>query len=351
MDFGIFFQLPAWPDQSTADRYAATLDEIVLAEELGFSTAWMAELHFEARYGTLPSPMLMATAAAMRTSRIHVGTAVTLLPLHDPVRAAEEAAMLDILSNGRLELGIGRGGFKDHYEGYGISIEERDGRFAEAYEVLKLAWADKPLTFQGEFYQYDEVNVTPKPLQGTNIPLWMAANSDESIARAAEYRLPVFLASMTAAPEQLTSRSETYRRMRAEAADDDGAAKIGMLLPIHVALSGEQARAEVEHSYMSYFEVVGAVASSGGRVSSDPSTIPPLARVFQDISFGRALDEMVAVGSPDEVIEKIRYYERLYSFTQILCWFTFGGRTPQAQVEASMRLFAEAVRPALQAPA
>lgn len=109
MEFGLFYQLPAWPGQEPRQRYQETLDQITLGDELGFDVAWLAEMHFVPEFSILPSPVVVGAAVAMRTRRIRIGIGVTLLPLHDPLRAAEDAATLDLLSNGRLEYGIGRG--------------------------------------------------------------------------------------------------------------------------------------------------------------------------------------------------------------------------------------------------
>ncbi len=102
MEYGLFYQLPLWPDQDSARRHEETLAQIELGEALGFDVAWLAELHFIARYSVMPAPSLLVAAAAQRTSRIRLGIGVNLLPLHDPIRAAETGAVLDILTGGRL---------------------------------------------------------------------------------------------------------------------------------------------------------------------------------------------------------------------------------------------------------
>ena len=109
MKFGLFYQLPCAATQQAETRYQETIEQIVYAEELGFDTAWLAELHFNASFSVMPAPLMVAAAAAQRTTRIRLGTAVLLLPLHHPLRVAEEAAVVDLLSHGRVELGVGRG--------------------------------------------------------------------------------------------------------------------------------------------------------------------------------------------------------------------------------------------------
>ena len=231
MEIGLFFQLPAWPEQRPGDRYEDTLRQIELGDRLGFATAWLAELHFEASRGVMPSPFLVAAAAAQRTQRIGLGTAVVLLPLHDPLRLAEETAMLDHLSRGRLRLGIGRGHGRRQYAGFGVDVGERGSRFAEALEVMQRAWGPEPLTFRGRHFHYDGVTAVPKPLQQPHPPLLMAANSDDSVETAIDLEIPVMMATVTATPEQLEARSRRYRSALPDAPERD----VALLVPIHVA--------------------------------------------------------------------------------------------------------------------
>ena len=173
MEIGLFFQLPVWPEQRADDRYEETLRQIELADSLGFHVAWLAELHFEANYGVMPSPFLVAAAATQRTSRIGIGTAVSLLPLHDPLRLAEETAMLDQLSRGRLRLGVGRGSIPQHYAGFGRELTERQSRFEESLEIVRRAWGPEAFSFAGAHFNYENVNVVPKPFQQPHPPLLM----------------------------------------------------------------------------------------------------------------------------------------------------------------------------------
>src|SRR5881275_2682773 len=122
MRFGFFDQLPCADSQSESQRYQDILAQVVLGDELGFNTVWLGELHFGRNSSILACPLMALAAAAQRTKRIRLGTAVTLLPLHNPVKIAEEAAIADILSDGRLEFGVGRG-ISRHYAHYGIPPE------------------------------------------------------------------------------------------------------------------------------------------------------------------------------------------------------------------------------------
>src|SRR5216683_5898528 len=124
MKFGLFYQLPCAPEQSEPMRYSETVEQIILADEIGFDIAWLAELHFFRPFSIMPAPLIVATAIAQRTRRIRLGTGVSLLPFHHPLRVAEEAAVADILTGGRLELGVGRGTIAVHFRGYGVNRDE-----------------------------------------------------------------------------------------------------------------------------------------------------------------------------------------------------------------------------------
>ena len=123
MNFGVFYQLPCAEDQSPAQRYQDTIAQVQLADQLGFDAAWLAELHFNQRFSVMPAPTVIGAAMAQTTSRIRIGTAVHLVPLHQPIRLAEEAAALDVLSGGRSIFGIGRGAIPTHFQGYAVDQE------------------------------------------------------------------------------------------------------------------------------------------------------------------------------------------------------------------------------------
>ena len=135
MRFGFFDQLPCASGFSERQRYRDFIAQIELGDELGFDTAWLGEIHFSRAFSILADPLMVLAAAAQRTTRIRLGTAVTLLPLHNPIKIAEEAATADILSDGRLEFGVGRD-VAYQYRGYGIPQEESHERFEEALDFI-----------------------------------------------------------------------------------------------------------------------------------------------------------------------------------------------------------------------
>ena len=171
LEFGLFFQLPQADGQDVPSRYRDTIAQIVEADRIGWDAAWLAEMHFVREFSVLPSPMVAMAAAAAQTEHIRLGTGVALLPLVDPIRAAEDAATVDIISNGRLEYGVGRGAIGEHFAGFNVNMSDRAARFDEALAIIQQAWSDDPVNFKGEHFRYTNVQVVPKPIQRPGPPL------------------------------------------------------------------------------------------------------------------------------------------------------------------------------------
>ena len=166
MDFEIKYDLrnPAAWRKPWADVYAHFLDQVVWADDNGFDTVMLHEHHFSDD-GYLPSPFTAAAAIAARTRRIRIRLALVLLPLKHPVQVAEDAAVLDIISGGRLEVVVGAGYVPGEFEGYGISIKQRPSRMEEAVEIIKRCWSEEEFSHTGKHWTLRNVRVMPKPLQ------------------------------------------------------------------------------------------------------------------------------------------------------------------------------------------
>ena len=143
MKFDIFYQLPEAANQITTERYRELIAEAAEADRLGFNTVWLAEVHFAPRFSVMPTPLLLLAAIAERTTNIRLGMAVNLMPLHHPIRLAEEVATLDVLSGGRVEFGAGRGAFPLNYRGYGVDMADSRKLFEDGLESIKTAWTQK----------------------------------------------------------------------------------------------------------------------------------------------------------------------------------------------------------------
>ena len=341
-EFGLFFQLPQADGQDVPQRYRDTIAQIVHADRIGFDAAWLAEMHFVREFSVLPSPMVAMAAAAAQTESIRLGTGVALLPLVDPIRAAEDAATLDIISNGRLEYGIGRGAISEHFAGFNVNMSDRAARFDEALSVIQQAWSDDPVNFEGEHFNYRDVQVVPKPVQRPGPPLRMAANSDESFIRAANEDWRVFASPITAFEEDLDNRFTAYHGARPHASATDA----GLLLPVYVHESSETAKEEARESLLSYFKVVTDTGIRGWlRRGGNLDDMPPLLKRNREASYDDIVDTMCAIGNPDEVTAKLTGLGATYGVGHFLTWCNAGGVIPHDQVTRSMSLFMKECAP------
>ena len=333
MEFGLFYQLSCADGQSVSARYDDTIAQARLADELGFDTVWLAELHFNRRFSVMPSPLLMASAIAATTKRIKIGTAVNLVPLHHPIRLAEETATLDILSHGRAVFGIGRGANPRHFEGYGVDIDEGRSGFQEAVELVLKAWTTDELFYQGKHYQVDGIQVEPKPYQKPHPPVYVAAESPDTFSMVGSMGHSVLLAPMIATSEVTLAGLHEYWRSLTGGAPDPTRGKVTVSVPTFVAESDRKARAAFEASIDNYLDTLRA--SSRGWVKERS----------MKLSYERINDEFAAIGDPEHCVAKLQEVKEIYQAQEIMCWFNMGGLVPEVDVEKSMRLFAEEVMP------
>ena len=171
---------------SMTEVYDATIAQAELADQLGFDHVWFTEHHF-LEDGYLPAFQPLAGAIAARTERIRISTDIALMPLYHPIRLAEELAILDHISHGRIELGIGMGYVPEEFKAFGVPLKNRVSMTEEGIDILRLAWAAEPFSYHGKRYQLDDVNVFPKPVQPGGPPLWIAAMSTPGAMRAARF--------------------------------------------------------------------------------------------------------------------------------------------------------------------
>jgi alkanesulfonate monooxygenase SsuD/methylene tetrahydromethanopterin reductase-like flavin-dependent oxidoreductase (luciferase family) len=186
MNFGftLFFRNPPPAKVSFAELYRKEIELAVAAEELGYDTVWLTEHHF-VDDGYSPSLLPIAAAIAARTKKIRIGTFVMLLPLHNALRVAEDAATVDVISNGRLDLGLGQGYRVPEFVGFNIARNERGPRLEEGTEVIRRVWTERNVTMDGRFNKLTNVTVIPGPVQKPHPPIWLAARGPKSIGRAA----------------------------------------------------------------------------------------------------------------------------------------------------------------------
>ncbi|MEC7427450.1 MAG: LLM class flavin-dependent oxidoreductase [Actinomycetota bacterium] len=186
--FGVMYDCRHVPggDMTMTDVYAATIEQAVLADELGFDHVWFTEHHF-LEDGYLPAFQPLAGAIAARTQQIRISNDIALLPLYHPIRLAEELAVLDQISNGRMEFGIGMGYVPKEFDAFGVPLRNRVSMTDEAIEILRLAWGEGPFSFKGKRYNLSNIDVHPKPVQPGGPPLWIAAMKEPGALRAARF--------------------------------------------------------------------------------------------------------------------------------------------------------------------
>ena len=349
MKFGLFYQLPCTAEQSEPVRYQETIEQIVLADQLGFDVAWMAELHFFRNFSIMPSPLMVAVAAAQHTRRIRLGTAVTLLPFHHPLRAAEEAATADLLTGGRLEYGVGRGTIAVHFQGFGVARDESRERFEEALEIIVGAWTRERVTYEGRFYQVADITVEPRPLQKPYPPIRIAANSPETAEFAGRKGYDVLVASPINPVPGFYEHIRAYRAALGTGARPEHPGDVAALFFVCPNTDRATARAEAERSLLHYFRTIGEQAMLGGRGQYEGSyAYLEQVRDRAAAMTYETVDETMAVyGSPEECIARINEVYQHSRIDQLVCWFNAGGLIPHRDVMATMERFASQVMPAV----
>ncbi len=346
MKFDIFYQLPCADTQEPSHRYRELIEEAVEAEKLGFDTVWLAEVHFAARFSIMPAPMMLLAAIAERTKRLRLGLAVNLLPLHHPIRLAEEAAMLDVLSNGRLEFGAGRGAFPINYRGYGVPMETSRELFEEELEIVKLAWREKRVHFSGKSFSIDGCEVIPKPLQQPHPPIRLAANSAETFSYAGENGYPIFAGGPVNPIPVLGDRLAIYRSAVERAGHGLPDDWLAAALMVFAGESRAAVRATIEPSLRNYFSVVSGIVEPQSLASEHTAEFERVRERLRGLQYEQVDQLMGIFGDPAYCRERITELRERFGFSRLVNWFEIGGLAGHQQTLSSMRLFAEKVIPA-----
>ena len=338
MEFGVFYQIPCGAEQTPAGRYADVMAQARLADALGYDMAWLAELHFARRFSVMPAPLLMASALSQTTERIMLGTAVNLLPLHHPLRIAEEVATLDVLSGGRAVFGIGRGSNPNHYRGYGIPIEERNDRFVEGLDLALRAWMEDTLDYNGQFYQAENVRLEPKPIQQPHPPVYIASNGADTFPLVGRLGHNILVTPLIISVQGVSDGLAAYRDALAEYGHNPDGVKVVVNVPVYVGESEAAAKAAFAPTINNYLDTLRSMQNNS-RGSSRAS----------QLTYDVIYDELGAIGTPQQVTARLEWFRELYHPQEFMCWFNIGGMLTNDAVARSMRLFAAEVMPRLRA--
>ena len=242
MKVGIL-QFFGWRDRTVPlhSVYETALERFSIMDQTGYDAVWLAEHHFSG-FSVCPSVHMMGTMAAARTKRLRIGMGVSLAPFYNPLRLAEEVALLDVLSRGRVNWGAGRGFERSEFAAFGIPGEESAARFHETVKIVLKAWTNQRLSYDGKFFHYDGVEVLPKPFQTPHPPVWMAASSTPAIDWAAGQGHSILMDPHSSRADLIRKRRH-YAAKLAEAGFSDAGRDIPMSRLVAVDETEEKARA------------------------------------------------------------------------------------------------------------
>lgn len=367
MEFGCFFvgQRPLLHEQyadghrdnpnpvsrTDSDVYHDILKGARLAEELGFDSVWIAE-HAFSEHSIISSPHSLLAAIAAQTQRVKLGVACSIVPWHHPLRLAQDLATIDVISEGRLIVGVGRGYQKQEFDVYEVDMSESRERFLEGMDIATQAWSQERLAYAGQFYNFPEVMVIPRPLQQPHPPIWMAVtHSPESVDIAVRNRWGIFTVGSTffpASPEADENLIALYRgKMLADGVAPDDITVVAVR-NMYVAETDEEAEAillprlQWAGDLAVYLRSpVSNLARAGNLRGYEHYARDPF--IDPELVLKRGQEAVGAMGSPDTVTAHLRDLQAR-GVTHFLSFSDTGGLS-YAEMEKSLRLFAERVMP------
>jgi alkanesulfonate monooxygenase SsuD/methylene tetrahydromethanopterin reductase-like flavin-dependent oxidoreductase (luciferase family) len=350
MRFGTYYFLQAPPGTSHEEVVQREFAQILLSEELGYDTVWLTEHHF-IEYGISVSPLALAAAIAGSTKRIGIALAAVILPFHEPLRLAEEIAFVDLLSKGRLRVGIGRGNRPIEFAGYRIPQEENRERFSEILEVMIQAWTQDKVSFHGKFFHIDGIPVLPKPSQKPHPPLMLVCVSPETIQMAARRKWPMLNSILFGPFTQITQSRDIYIAAMREAGHSEtdvqnALQSWGVSRHIYVAPTDAQALREAEAAERWYQQSLARFLIPENIDTAAPALQPQFRAIadrLKTVTWEKLVEETVLFGSPERIVDRVHEMKEA-GVGELLCWMNFGG-LPHELVTRSMRLFAEKVMP------
>ncbi len=296
MQFGVL-QFFSWPGRRVPlpTVYERALNRIDIMDESGYDCVWLAEHHFST-YSVCPSVHLMGMHVAGRTKNIRIGTAVTLASFYHPLRIAEEVALLDILSGGRVNWGAGRGFDRTEFRVFGVDLEESYPRFRESVQVVLEAWRQERITWHGDYFNFDEIEVLPKPHQQPTPPFWVAAGSPDAIDWAAQHGYSILMDPHATHAELGAKRRDYFNGLQTHAQPTTD-----RTIPMARLIAVAETDAEAEQIARNGAQwTIGSYANDKTSGNANPSRqLPPEERIE------RYVNQVVIHGSPAKVIDQL----------------------------------------------
>jgi alkanesulfonate monooxygenase SsuD/methylene tetrahydromethanopterin reductase-like flavin-dependent oxidoreductase (luciferase family) len=326
MKFSTFTIFDNYPDQlsrTPKQFYNEVLEQTVRAEEMNFDGVWFAEHHFS-NFGINSSPAVLLAAISQRTNKIRLGVGVSVLPLHNPIRVAEDYAIVDLLSNGRLDLGLGSGYDQKEFDGYNISLKDKTERFNESLEVLRKAWSGQFFSHQGKFYQYKDLKLNVQPIQAPFPPHWIATSSEKGVSHVANMGSNFMALGFSKSRDELAKLIDTYKNTYLKSGyGNPEELEIPVAFHVHVGETYADAESNTKDPYQLFMNT-----PRGTNISYED-----LKHKFNPV-----------IGSPDEVIKQIQSYREI-GVTNFMAIMNFGG-LEHHKVLSSLDLFGKYVIPA-----
>ncbi|HKS92543.1 MAG TPA: LLM class flavin-dependent oxidoreductase [Tepidiformaceae bacterium] len=350
MKIGLFYILQQPEGKSASDVYADNLEQFRVADELGFDELFLGE-HRISQYGTLPNPLVLAGAISQVTKRIRIGTAVTIPAFNHPVRVAEDVAMVDVLTSGRFDLGVGRGYQRREFEAMGVNQDESAPRFYESVEIIDQLLHNEHVTYHGKFWDVNDVTVYPRP-QG-KVSIGVAVFKTQATFDFAVSKGYTILAGnpYSIQPEIEGSYKEYLAALR-RAGHAEDTEKAWGLAGTFVDPDRVRARTTAfadSQAYMAQLGQHGSVTGPDGKI--------PLGYEQHADTWWKAWGEHLSegaydlpsslVGTPDEVIEKLHRMHEEFGFKNVIMTINQGGTISQRDVLKTYELIAAKVMPAV----
>lgn len=352
MKFSLFTEIQCPDGSSPVIRLSEFLEQAVLADDLGYRGFWIAEIHCQPRFSLLSAPYIVLGAAAQKTRRLRLGVAVNTLPVHHPVQLAEQAALLDVLSHGRMDFAAGGGHPHSRvYECFDIDHKSTHEMMEESLAIIGKAWAEETLTFTGRFYKIPEVVVNPKPLQKPPPPFYMATSSLDGVEVGARLGVNLLMPIHTRTPEQVKQFAGAYWDGLEQHCHDRARCELGLLVPMHVAKTTPEARRRAEEGVMSYFKIIADMrANYINWLTRRGEELPARLRrsgAGLPVTYETVCSQHAVIGDSEFARESLEELAKTTGASHFLVWMNIGN-VPHSLVMESMRQFAGEVMPYLQ---
>ncbi|MCE3234699.1 MAG: luciferase like protein [Vampirovibrio sp.] len=332
MRFSKFIALVCPNGKDPAEKYSESLDQIRMADDMGFHGIWLSENHFSSKtglpkfqgeIGITPKPLMFGMKIVENTRQIRVGTAVRNIVFTNPLLVAEEALVFDLLSKGRLDLGVGSGYRPWEFEGFRISPKEAKERFLESLDILDQAMRGEAFSFKGQYYDIPEVSLVPKPYYTQPRPKIFIATGDMEQVRLAARKDYGVMSFSTSSKEHLLNLYNTYREIAEPLGYDVARDRFPVTRQIYIHRDPAVVQEYAERNLPHYQAALG-----------DFKECPPL----------EELKKLYIIGTPEACVGQLKALRDEMGCTHVILWFNFGWLT-HAEVTAQMQLFADEVMP------